>query len=473
MNRQNKKKRIAAVVSMLLLLFSLAGCGKPVEEDTDINPNVTADTIDQTDGVDADIDSIEVLSNPDKTDYYIGDTYDFTGGIILVKMKDGTTKEIPMTDSEIEYSTTEASSIGNKSITIFYGDERTNIRFTVDEQGYVVTYNLNYEGAPESETTNVSLNETVEKIEDPTRDGYTFYNWYTDQLCTVEYDFNTAITQDISLYAMWKQDGSNYNTVSYNMNYYGVVPAEYKQEVIEGATANELAIELVREDYEFAGWYLDENVTIPYDENQTINDDTMVYAKWDKTKIGESTYVFEAELTDLTGKSGPGFSGSSSEKNMIVFNEDVNASENRYISYLYKIGNSIEFYIASDEDASNVTLIASLSAEMADMTITPDNYIIKVNDIPINYDDISFTNVPTSTNDGACLPFEDYTISANVALKKGANVITFVTSNSDNFVGSGTILGTAPLVDAIKISTDSVLIWDANFNLPMSSNFGG
>ena len=35
----------------------------------------------------------------------------------------------------------------------------------------------------------------------------------------------------------------------------------------------------VREGYEFAGWYADENYTIEYDFNAAITEDTTIYAK--------------------------------------------------------------------------------------------------------------------------------------------------------------------------------------------------
>lgn len=41
------------------------------------------------------------------------------------------------------------------------------------------------------------------KPADPTRDGYTFGGWYTDEACTQAYDFSTPVTADLTLYAKW------------------------------------------------------------------------------------------------------------------------------------------------------------------------------------------------------------------------------------------------------------------------------
>ena len=39
----------------------------------------------------------------------------------------------------------------------------------------------------------------------PTRDGYDFIGWYTDAECTAAYDFSSAVTADIALYAKWEE----------------------------------------------------------------------------------------------------------------------------------------------------------------------------------------------------------------------------------------------------------------------------
>lgn len=48
-----------------------------------------------------------------------------------------------------------------------------------------------------------AANGFVAKPADPTREGYTFAGWYTDEACTEEYDFATAVTSDLTLYAKW------------------------------------------------------------------------------------------------------------------------------------------------------------------------------------------------------------------------------------------------------------------------------
>lgn len=47
------------------------------------------------------------------------------------------------------------------------------------------------------------------KPADPTRDGYTFGGWYTDEACTQAYDFSTPVTADLTLYAKWIKNAVN------------------------------------------------------------------------------------------------------------------------------------------------------------------------------------------------------------------------------------------------------------------------
>ena len=47
------------------------------------------------------------------------------------------------------------------------------------------------------------------KPADPTREGYTFGGWYTDEACTQAYDFGTPVAADLTLYAKWTKNATN------------------------------------------------------------------------------------------------------------------------------------------------------------------------------------------------------------------------------------------------------------------------
>lgn len=49
----------------------------------------------------------------------------------------------------------------------------------------------------------VAVGTLVTRPDDPTKTGYTFDNWYSDEDLTTLFDFTTVITGDITLYAKW------------------------------------------------------------------------------------------------------------------------------------------------------------------------------------------------------------------------------------------------------------------------------
>ena len=69
---------------------------------------------------------------------------------------------------------------------------------------YKVTYNLNYDGAPEPQVQNVNHGEQAITLEPaPTNGDYVFGGWYTNEACTLKYDFTAKVIKDITLFARW------------------------------------------------------------------------------------------------------------------------------------------------------------------------------------------------------------------------------------------------------------------------------
>ena len=78
---------------------------------------------------------------------------------------------------------------------------------TTQEPEKVVTYEVDFEtnGGNKILTVEVKEKEKVTKPADPKKDGYTFDGWYSDKNLKKAFDFNTAITDDITLYAKWTE----------------------------------------------------------------------------------------------------------------------------------------------------------------------------------------------------------------------------------------------------------------------------
>ena len=66
---------------------------------------------------------------------------------------------------------------------------------------HTVTFNSNGgSDVPEQ----IRANAAATKPADPTRSGYVFAGWYTDEACTAAYDFTKPVTDSVTLYAKWE-----------------------------------------------------------------------------------------------------------------------------------------------------------------------------------------------------------------------------------------------------------------------------
>ena len=76
---------------------------------------------------------------------------------------------------------------------------------TIGKITYTVTFDANGHGtAPTAQT--VASGATASEPTAPTADGWTFGGWYKEAGCSNAFDFNTAITGNITLYAKWTEN---------------------------------------------------------------------------------------------------------------------------------------------------------------------------------------------------------------------------------------------------------------------------
>ena len=81
---------------------------------------------------------------------------------------------------------------------------------------YMVYFNT--DGGSEISAQVVAAGGTATKPADPTKEGYTFAGWYQDATLNIAFNFDTAITSDVALYAKWTEntepDQVVYNIIS-------------------------------------------------------------------------------------------------------------------------------------------------------------------------------------------------------------------------------------------------------------------
>lgn len=320
--------------------------------------------------------------------------------------------------------------------------------------GVLVTFNYNYEGAPAAEVKTVDVGGTVTQPTDPSREGsFLFTGWYTDEDCTKEFDFSTAISEDTTLYAGWEEVAGDVVTLTYMWNYEGAPDAGVANTARVQKGRKPTMYKAAREGFYFEGWYTDAACTQKFDFNKVVNEDQTLYAHWYKIN------KFEAEYTDFTGVTGSGYSGGGGGLDNVVRDTfNAGASNGFYVSNMYCYGSSLTFVIKAEEAAENVVLALRLSAEYFDMTITDEMYTITVNETKVEFDDISFVGVPSYTQGGK-LAFRDYELNKGVTLKEGENIVKIEVTNNIRMQESGTLNATAPMVDCLYLYTDVALSW--------------
>ena len=315
-----------------------------------------------------------------------------------------------------------------------------------------VTFDHNYDGAPQADVVSVGSGKTVSAPQNPERADHTFIGWYVNEAGTTAFDFTSPITQNTTVYAKWVSNAVETHTVTFDLNYSGA-PQATTARVVDGESAQQPSVPTRDGAYTFVGWYTDAACTTAYNFATPVTGDVTLYASW------ATTYTFEAEYVNLMGKQGAGYSGTATDLSMIGFGS--NASNGAYVTYLYVKGLTLEFVIYSDRAVSDATFSWRLTAEAMSITITEETYTISVNGTNLPYGEIEFTDIPDIAAD--LTPFSEYLIATGVSLQEGENRIVLTTAN--DFAMMGTMYATAPVVDCIKITTSATLTWN-----PLLSN---
>ena len=166
---------------------------------------------------------------------------------------------------------------------------------------YTITFNSN-DGTPVA-PQNINAGEKLTKpTPAPTREGFTFDGWYEDSTFSKKFDFNTPITDSMTLYAKWTE---NKYTLTFDAN---------------GGTGSMTAIADLTGEYilpsneftapsgkQFKGWSLTTDGAIVTKVDMTEN--RTVYAIWENIPVVTYTVSFAANggtgtMADVTGISG-------------------------------------------------------------------------------------------------------------------------------------------------------------------------
>lgn len=335
---------------------------------------------------------------------------------------------------------------------------------------YTVTFWLD-DGANGTIVRQVVSGESVTKPEDPTLSGATFAGWYADEELTQEYDFDTPITENTTIYAAW--DVENY-TVTFHYNHENndgiysttLIPNDEMWEQI-GYTVS-APTDPVMAGYYFAGWYSEPECTNKVNFPQYLFGNYHYYAKWLKE------WEFQAEYTDFGNREAFGYSANGTGASAFIMHnnaEAVGAHDGYWVANLHNKGLYVEFCITSSEEVFDAALVLRISADFYDITLDKTNFGIDVNGKSIDYDTSVVLTGAVSPEDGGIQnkrPFTNHVFLTDLHLKQGENVIRFTMLDEQRYGTVGTMYATAPMMDSIYIMTNATLSWTSPF--PMTGN---
>ena len=209
-------------------------------------------------------------------------------------------------------------------------------------------------------------NRATEPTIAPTREGFRFGGWYTDNtIFSNEYDFSLIIQSDLTLYAQWIPD----NTYSVNFINHGGNPVA-AQTIRPGNRATQPPAQTARYNQvtgTFGGWYTDEDFTTEFNFSSLItNKDITLYGKWEYTPADKAqllTLITETGAFDENITINLNFINTSNITDMsemfddVIFNADISKWDVSNVTNMRAMFNETYTFNQdiSDWDVSNVT----------------------------------------------------------------------------------------------------------------------
>lgn len=121
----------------------------------------------------------------------------------------------------------------------------------------------------------------AEEPAEPVRDGFTFTGWFTDEGCTQPYDWNSLVTEAITLYAGWSPVGEETETFTITFDAAGGSVDVGTMQCQEGKS-----IELpdaVRDGFTFDGWFVGDERVGGAGDSYAPSSDVTLTAHWTET----------------------------------------------------------------------------------------------------------------------------------------------------------------------------------------------
>lgn len=147
-----------------------------------------------------------------------------------------------------------------------------SIFYYFKKDGYQVTFNSN--GGSIITPIQTGFKKTIEKPEDPVKEGYEFVGWYLGE---EKFNFDTEIKENITLTAVYeKQEAIKYTLLFDSLGGNEIDSVQVlENQVLENVPIPE------KEGYEFVGWYYHNKA---FDFQNEIREDMIFVAKYKKNE---------------------------------------------------------------------------------------------------------------------------------------------------------------------------------------------
>lgn len=395
---------------------------------------------------------------------------------------------------------------------------------------YKVTFDNNYDGAPENLVVEVKPDTYVDEPDEPQRENWRFDGWFDNQAATVPADFGRVITEDVTFYAGWTQ---TVFTVTFNPNYSGATATTGT--VPKGEKPLQPADPVREGNYLFTGWFTEAACQTGYSFDNSVTVDITLYAGWEAYDGNSVLDIVFANNYDgggdyyttqvLSGRrvtkpgnpvrEGYAFLGwytdaDTTDNNIYDFDSTITANLTLYAKWRLVWTFEAEYTDLSEVDGHGY------SGEMSGTEIIdPDNGLRNASNghyVTYLYSpgiEISFEVYATEAVSDATLvlrlaieqklypitsdmftvevvgqdpfqynniefksitaPFENYIITSALNLAQGKNTIKLTVNNSTPVVG--TMYASAPMLDCMYIYTDTEIRWADGYPLLDNMDF--
>lgn len=151
-----------------------------------------------------------------------------------------------------------------------------------DENKVDETYEVKFEvnGGGLIESIQVSKNSLITNLTKPTKANYIFGGWFSDEDLNISWKVNEhKVISNMTLYAKWFENANGPVVTFANWNGEDIIQVEKNTKL----TIPKL---YVKDNHTFAGWYLDQGFTNPWDfVNDIVDESITLYAKWTKANV--------------------------------------------------------------------------------------------------------------------------------------------------------------------------------------------